>query len=161
MPAEGSESFDSLAAIFEGEGIPPETEVTGSDLTLGGSPDGASAAAISRALEAAGFDLTGVEISVLPITGMDAALLVLDATDEAESLAAGGDGGEAFVKALLAAPEIKEASITQLVMTYRGADEQGPYVATSTISIATIEAALASGTNIGDQLKVQIDRSTA
>jgi hypothetical protein len=155
---DASEPEALVAAIRDAEGTPPETEATGSDLTLGGSPDAATAAAVTRHLEDAGFDLTGVEISVLPVSGLDGSLLVFDITDEAEGLLSSDDGGEAFVKTFLSAPEMTEASVNQLVLTYRGSDEQGSYVATVTIPIAKLEAALASGTNVGDQLRVQIDR---
>jgi hypothetical protein len=155
------ESFaelDLLTELFESEPIPFEAEATGSDFTLGGSPDSASAAAIVLGLEEAGFDLSDIEMSVLPISGMDASLLVLEVTDDVAALMSEDEESAALAGALLASPEIENASITELVTIYRGADEQGSFVMTFTISITALREAQASGTDVGDELLVQIER---
>ena len=159
---EGPFDFDEfLAAVVESEPVLLDNEAIGSDLILGGSPDTVSAAAITRGLEDAGVDLSGIEVSVLPITGRDASLVVFEVTNEDEVVISGegqSDDDDAFMKTLLAMPEVEEASITELVTIYRGVDDQGSFVVTFTVSISALEEALASGSEIGDDMLVQVER---
>jgi predicted small lipoprotein YifL len=155
---EGFAELDLLTELFESESIPFEAEVTGSDFILGGSPDSASAAAIVLGLEEAGFDLSDIDVSVLPISGMDASLLVLEVTDDVEALISEDEEGAALARALLASPEIEDASITEIVSMYRGTDELGSFVMTFTISITALREAQATGADVGDELLVQIER---
>lgn len=156
--------FDFEALLAEALGSEPiarPSEAVGSDLILGGTPDLVSAAAITQGLLDAGVDLTGIEVAVLPITGMDASLIVFEVSDEAITLGEeGSDDDDPMMKALLAMPQIEEASITEVVTVYRGADDQGSFVFTFTVSIGALEQALASGSEIGDDMLVQIERSS-
>jgi hypothetical protein len=154
--------FDELlAAALENEPLPLDSGAIGSDLILGGSPDSVSAATITQGLEDAGFDLVGIEVSVWPITGMDASLIVMEVRDEAITVGDDeSDDDDAFMKTLLAMPEIEEASVAEIVTVYRGVDDQGSFVFTVTMPISALEQALASGSEIEDDMLVQIERSS-
>ena len=152
-----------IAAIFDGESDHPDIEAPEWDLPLGGSPDLGAAAAITLGLEAAGADLTDLELSVLPLTGMNASLLVLELTSELEVVASDpepGDDDNAVLETLLAMPEISETSITDLVFIFRGEDEEGPFVLTLTASISDLQAALASGAGLGDKWLIQLEQGS-
>ncbi len=139
----------------------PQAPTEGPDVYLGGSPDVYAAAAISLGLGEAGVDLTGITLSVLPITGIDASLLVMELGDED---AIGGlltpEAGADITGALLALPEIETASITELVMVYRGVDEEGPFALTFAVSIDALREAYQTGADLGDALLVQVDRGS-
>jgi hypothetical protein len=161
-PLLSDDMFAELDAIFEngadlGEPIdvPPESLQS----RIGCCPDEYTAAAITLGLEQAGVDLTGIEVAVLPVTGGDTSLLVLEVGDD--SVAPGlltETAGSDMSAALLALPEIEGASITQLVLVYRGTDEEGSFVMTFVVPIDALRDAYASGGDVGDALRVQIDR---
>lgn len=158
-------AYDELAALeaaLEGSedvnGV-PSVPTEGTDAYLGGSPDAYSAAAITLGLEEAGVELTGITLSVLPIGGMDASLLVLEVGDAYFdpgflTEAKGAD----ITGALLALPEIGTASIAELVTIYRGVDEEGPFSMTFAVSIDALREASVTGGELGDALVVQVDR---
>jgi hypothetical protein len=133
----------------------------GPGVYLGGSPDDYAAAVLTSGLEEAGVDLTGITLHVLPVTGVGASLLVLEVGDAyAESSLLTGEEGEDITGALLALPELEAAAITELVVVYRGVDEEGPFTMTFVVSIDALERAYATAGDLGDDLLVQVDRGS-
>lgn len=154
----------ALNAVFESadgvEELPP-IPAEGVDAYLGGSPDGVAAAAITLGLEQAGIDLSGITLSVLPITGADASLLVMELGEGYldSGLPTEAEGSE-ITGALLALPEIESAAITELVTVYRGVDEEGPFTLTFVVPMDALRDAYESGGALGDALLVQVDRGS-
>ena len=119
-------------------------------------------AALTLDLEHAGVTLTGITLSVLPVTGTDASLLVMEVDDD--SFAAGlpteEEGGD-LTTALLASPQLEAASITELVTVYRSEDEEGPFTMTFAVTIDAMRQAAATGESLGDAVAVQVDRGSS
>lgn len=131
------------------------------DAYLGGTPDVFAATLITRGLEEAGIDLTGITISVLPITGLEASLLVMEVGDEyvASGLPSESDGSD-ITGALLGLPQIESAAIAELVTVYRGVDEDGPFAMTFAVSMDDLRDTYAVGSDLGEALLVQVDRGS-
>lgn len=153
------DELDVLTAILEDNGEHRDIPAEGSDLTLGGSPDRSSAVAIVKGLEDAGVALDGITVSVLPISGMKASLLVMEVSDEyVETALPAGDEGNDITETLLAMPEIESASIAEVVTIYRGEDEIGAFTMTFTVSVEDLRQVYESGGELGDELLVQLER---
>ena len=159
------EAIDALKAALEdsagSEDVPP-LPPDSLDAYLGTSPDAYAARVISLGLEEAGVDLTGITLSVLPVTGVDASLLVLEIGDEyVGSGLLSETAGADITGALLTLPELDTASVSELVIVYRGVDEQGPFTMTFAVSINALRDAYAAGGEaLGDALHVQVDRGS-
>ena len=97
---------------------------------LGGPADESVSRALIATATTAAIDLTGVEITVWPVTGTGESLLIIE-FDEAASAYADDEaqGGDLFA-VLLASPLIDDRSITRVVIRMHGTDEQGPYIFT-------------------------------
>jgi hypothetical protein len=157
----GLDAEEVFTMLVEGDGGDSEASPEGSDLMLGGSPDTSAAAGIVSGLEDAGVDLTGATVSVLPVSGMAVSLLVLELSDEyLETALPGPDEDDDMTGALLSLPEIESASIVEVVTIYRGEDEVGPFTMTFTVSVDDMRQAYESGSDLGDQLQVQLERAS-
>lgn len=155
------EQDDILEGILEGDLEPLDVAAEGPDLTLGGSPDTSVAAAIAKGLEDAGVVLDGITVSVLPISGMVASLLVLEVGDEyLETALLGEDEGNDMTGVLLAMPEMESASVAEVVTIYRGEDEIGPFTMTFTVSVEALRQAYESGSELGDEMLVELERAS-
>jgi len=155
-------TYEELMADGDvGANEPPPLPSDGVDAYLGGSPDLYSATAIKLGLEAAGVDLTGVAIHVLPVLGQGAALLVLEVDDAyVETSLLGQEEGADIAGVLLGLPEVEAAAIAELVTIYRSVDEQGPFTMTFVVSMDALEEAYATGGDLGNALLVQVDRAS-
>lgn len=107
-------------------------------------------------LSAADLDLTGLDLTVYP-TGISEALLFVATDDKSDALSAEG-WAEQFVKALVASQVISDFDVKRLAFQYGGSDEQGPFVATLTILLSDLSAAVSSGGNVFDHAAVQMER---
>lgn len=156
-----SDQIAALLARLEAEDSTDSPPVPTDALNayLGGTPDAYAATAIALGLQDAGVELGDIALSVLPIGGIEASLLVLEIGDE--YLGSGllsEAAGASITDALLTLPEIETAAITQLVTLYRGTDEEGPFTMTFLVSIDALRQAHATGGDVGDSLLVQVDR---
>lgn len=151
---------DILATILEGD-LGPLEIAEGPDLTVGGSPNTSAAAAIAKGLEEAGVALDGITLSVLPVSGMVASLLVLEVGDEyLEEALIGTEEGSDMTGVLLALPEMESASVAEVVTIYRGEDEIGPFTMTFTVSVEALRQAYESDSELGDELVVELERAS-
>jgi hypothetical protein len=165
-PETAVDGIDAVLAAFDSpagdDGDLPPLPTEGVDAFLGGSPDAYATAALTLDLEHAGVTLTGITLSVLPVTGTDASLLVMEVDDD--SFAAGlpteEEGGD-LTTALLASPQLEAASITELVTVYRSEDEEGPFTMTFAVTIDALRQAAATGESLGDAVAVQVDRGSS
>ena len=131
------------------EGTPPTQTFIGVDAVLGAGPDPTMGAALTAAGSTTGLDLTGVSISVWPITGTANSLLVIHFGPEAVVFSApDGDPASALFNALLASPLIDDQSVTQLVIRIVGTDDEGPYTFLMTTSVAAMRNSLATGDDL-------------
>jgi len=139
--ANKSDADDSLASLLR-DAAPslPDELPPGYDTTLGGTPYYAAAAKIRESLESSGIPLQGIEIHVLPISGTDASLLVFetDLTAVATDESAVPDDATPALTALLESDVVKTANVARVVLNFRAADEQGPFVLTITMPLATL-----------------------
>jgi hypothetical protein len=110
---------------------------------LDGAPDLDAADEIAAGLKAAGLDLTGVHLYVLPITGFDGSLLILR-VDQPATSSDGKADPEPILKYLVDSPAMKAAKVVRLALIFSGTDEQGPFVATVSLPISAL-AAVGSG----------------
>ena len=148
--AAGSDDFFALSAMVA---TAPAAPLVGVDALLGGPSDESVSRALIATATNAAVDLTGVDITVWPVTGTGESLLVIE-FDEAASAYADDEaqGGDLFA-VLLASPLIDDRSITRVVIRMRGTDEQGPYIFTFTAPTAAMRQNLATGASIPeDQL---------
>ena len=116
---------DALALFNAIKPIAPEQTGNPADDLLGGTPNVLAAEAIAQALAAAGFNLQGITIHVLPVTGTDESLLVLSVhEDQGPSI---GDDPDPFISALLDAVDAQPVNVPRMAIHYFGTDDQGPY----------------------------------
>lgn len=120
-----------------------------------GSSDPDAAAAIQTSVGTA--DLPGSLFQVFDVLGTDDRLLVVT-LDQATVDAAGDEAGNTFLLAVLDSPAVGEHGITRFVFNYRGSDDAGEYVVTSTVSVQDALAAQAAGESITPYLTVQLTR---
>lgn len=137
----------------------PPAPLTGLDAVIAESPNDTLGAALTQSLRDAGVDLTGVTITVWPVSGTGTSLLML-AFDEAAQSYAAEDGGESadLLGTLMASPLIDAATITRVVVRYADADEQGPFVLVAVSTVEGMRASLAGG-DAGEVL-LSIERET-
>ena len=176
----GSPSSDGAAASTAEPNPPRSSEVQlfgaaqadasspsseGADV-LGG-PDRTAGAAAAKALSAAGFDLSGATVLVLPIAGRDESLLVVEYDVDAAPAAASSGPTEdslAGLEALVKDPTLQAAHVTRIVMLFRGTDEQGGFVLTMSLPMSAL-VGLASGalssTDAQSQLFFEMKREAA
>jgi hypothetical protein len=152
---------DALSVIdgFDWAAVPslPDAEVPPSS----GVPDDRAAAAITADIAGAGIDLTGVEFWVLPVSRSDERLLVIEISDAAFGLLE-DPSGESLFDAILDAPSVAEAGATRLVINYRGADAEGPFVLTSTVELDVLASAYAEARDLGEgEMLLQFSRNGA
>ena len=154
--ASGTDDFFDLSAIVA---TAPATPLVGVDALLGGPADESVSRALSATATDAAIDLTGVDITVWPVTGTGESLLVIEFAETAQAYADDeAQGGDLFA-VLLASPLIDDRSITRVVIRMRGTDEQGPYVFTFTAPTAAMRENLATGASIPeDELLMEIKR---
>lgn len=129
----------------------PAEPITGSDATLGGTPNRRAAAFVSEQIKAAGLSQTGLEVFVLPISGTHDELLVVDM--DAAAGAVYPTDPLPLLKALLTVQNLEIANVTRIAINYRGTDKDGPYVFTLTLPLSTA-AQLTSGAISQDQALV-------
>lgn len=145
--------FDAIPAA---ELDPPADPL---DLLLAGPPDDVAAQAVRADLDTTGLDLTGVEVWVWPVTGLDEPLLVVEVTDEAAGLAEVEGAADQLIIALLQSPAVEAAGTGRLALHYRGGDPEGTYVFTYTAEIDVLQAALDSGAGLsGEEGLIQLTR---
>jgi hypothetical protein len=128
--------------------IPPSEAATGVDALLGGAPDDSVSRALIAAIEEEAIDLTGVTITVWPVSGTGESLLIVEFDETAGVFAEDDTIGSLMISTLVSHPLIDDQAITRLVMKIAGTDEQGPYVFTFTASIEAIRASIVSGASI-------------
>lgn len=154
--AEGIPDFFDLSSI---EHIPPSTPLVGVDALLGGPADGSVSLALRATVTAAAIDLTGVEITVWPVTGTGESLLLVEFDETASAFADTEGPGDDLFAILLASPLVDDRSITRVVIRMRGTDDQGPYIFTFTAPTAAMRENLATGAAIPpEQLLMQLER---
>jgi hypothetical protein len=142
--------LDILAGMdFSGPGSP---DGTGSI----GSPDYATAAALTADLAAAGVDLTGITLWVLPVVGTADRLLVVEITDAATGL--DDDGSEGPLVAIVEAPSLEGSGISRLVVNYHGTDARGDFVLTTTVPMDAFIAAITQSADIEGIFELQLTR---
>jgi hypothetical protein len=166
-PAAAADSQDKEeAGIFAGFGdaggeqlvVPP-----GTNTLLGGTPYYATAAQIKDSLTSNGISLDGLDIYLLPISGTDGSLLVIQGDANA---ATGDDAGipddaTPILTALLNSDAVKAAKITRVAMNFLSEDEQGPLVLTITMPVETLNKLLTetlSDEEAAANLKIGIER---
>jgi len=128
--------------------IPPSEAATGVDALLGGAPDDSVSRALIAAVEEEAIDLTGVTITVWPVSATGESLLIVEFDETAGVFAEDDTIGSLMISTLVSHPLIDDQAITRLVMKIAGTDEQGPYVFTFTASIEAIRASIVSGASI-------------
>jgi hypothetical protein len=142
--------LDILAGMdFSGPGSP---DGTGSI----GSPDYATASAITADLVAAGVDLTGITLWVLPVVGTADRLLVVEITDAATGLE--DDASDGVLGALAEAPSLDGSRIARLVINYHGADARGDFVLTTTVPMEAFIAFVTEGADPEGLFELQLTR---
>ena len=133
-----------------------------------GAMDAATAAAISDAETATGFNLTGAEFYVFAVIGSQAEqLLVLDIdTDKAQALTdafAAQDASRRFLQAIVNHPGVTRGRISRFVVNFNGSDKDGPYTIVVTAPIAILQAS-ARGEELtqeqNQQVLMQLKRGT-
>lgn len=156
--SETADFFDLSAVVA----TPPAAPLVGVDALLGGPADESVSRALIATATTAAVDLTGVEITVWPVTGTGESLLIIE-FDEAASAYADDQGqGVDLFAVLLASPLIDDRSITRVVIRMHGTDEQGPYIFTFTAPTAAMRENLATGAAIPeDQLLMELKREGA
>ncbi len=107
-------------------------------------------------LAAAGYDLTGLRITVYPASS--APSFILMETDDSTALINAEDGGEAFVVTLLDSPVVAAAGTEQLVLRHSGNDDEGPFVITFMVPLESLRAAAAGSEDIAESVSVQVER---
>jgi hypothetical protein len=148
-------TFELIASL---EPIVPDPAATTADELLGGRPDRALAEALSGEISTAGVDLTGVELWVLPVTGTEGKLLVLEILDSAVGLV-DDPGGDSVLDALVAAPSLDGSGITRIVMNYHGSDADGEFTLSATVDLASLIVGVTEGTDVGDAMELQFSRN--
>jgi len=122
----------------------------GADALLGGTPNRPAAAEVTAALKGAGFDLRGVEVLVLPLTGLNQSLLVAE-FDEAKGASLPADPTKLLV-ALAKAPAVKAANVTRVAFDVRGSDSKGPYLLTLSLPMTAVDGLMKSNGSAGSAL---------
>ncbi len=137
--------------------IPPPTAEPGSaDELLGGTPNYEAAAALSQSLEAIGVPADAMTVYVLPISGTDGSLLVLDLDSDNEAAANMSDQvGQNLLPTLATDPEIEKANITRISMNIHSTDEQGPLTLVVTLPMDTL-VGYVNGTVTDDQMALAV-----
>lgn len=122
---------------------------------LPGDDDIATEALVGELTEA-GYDLTGMRVTVYPAGS--APSFMLFETDDSSALVNADDGGDAFVMALLESPVLADSGVEQLVMQHSGTDDEGPFVITFLIPLDELRSAADGTTDISESIAVQVDR---
>jgi len=130
------ESFLDLQPI-----APPEAK-TGSDATLGGTPNRRAATFVNQQIKAAGLTQKGLEAFVLPVSGSFDELLIVEM--DAAAGAVFPDDPLPLLKTLITVQGLEIANVTRIVINYRATDKDGPYVLTITMPLS-IASQLVSG----------------
>lgn len=143
------------AAIAEAEATDP------SEIRSG--PDPIASDAIAAELDAAGIDLTGVRVSVWPLTGDGRTLLILNVTDDTALLAESAGPAEsapveAVLRALVDGTAARDAEIARFAIRYTGDVEGDPVEVVWTLAMSDIEEGLRTGVPIADRSLVQVTR---
>lgn len=134
----------------------------GEESVLGGTPYYAAADAIEQTLQDAGIPLDGIGVYVLPVSGTETSLLVLQ-TD----IGASSSEEEApeditpALSALIDSEAVQSANISRVVLNLVGEDEQGPVVVTITMPLETLPAMLEgtlSEEETAAQLRIGVQR---
>lgn len=141
--AESAEATDKpvdLAAFLDfesdGESRAPADVPADASVLLGGSPNYVATGVLTTALADAAIDVTGMEVLVWPVSGTSDVLLILEFDDSAAELAETDLSSDALGEILFSHPVIEEASVTRVVIRYRGSDEEGPFMLTFTAPLA-------------------------
>lgn len=151
---------DLLATPFEEATEEPET-VEDPDGLLGGAPDDIAVSMIRTRLEAAGVDMSGITVSVLPVSGMDGSLLLFEVGDEyLESALITDEEGEDMTAELLTLAEIETARVAKVVTVYRRVDEGGSFSMSFAVSLDAFREAHETNGDLGGELRVQLDRGS-
>jgi hypothetical protein len=99
--------------------------------TLGGAADWEAEAEISSALAAAGFQ---AGVFVLPISGTDDWLLIIEVDDDAITpLFEDPTLSDAVSRAIANSTAVQEGRISRLAINWYSLDEEGPFVLTTTM----------------------------
>jgi len=130
------------------EPAPPAEPATGVDALLGGAPDDSVSRALIAAIEEEAIDLTGVTITVWPVSATGESLLIVEFDETATGFAEDDTIASLMISTLVSHPLIDDQAITRFVMKIAGTDEQGPYVFTFTASMEAMRASIVSGGSI-------------
>jgi hypothetical protein len=136
---------------------PAQRSSSPANALLGGTPNRRAAALVRDQLKAAGLDLPGLEVYVLPVAGTHDELLVV----EIEAAAGGGPAGTAnqdptpLFKALATLETSEIANVKSVVFNLHGEDAGKPAVFTVVMPMAVIADA-ARGATTSDELLRQL-----
>lgn len=104
---------------------------------------------------------------MLPVTGLDQSLLVIDYDFKAGMPASSSPAATdslAALKTLVTDPALHAANVTRLVMIFQSTDQKGPFVLTASLPMSAL-AGLADGTlsskDVEGQLLLQVKREGA
>jgi hypothetical protein len=147
----GLPDFDDITPIAP-DPVAPDSP----DALLGSTPDYRAAAALTRTLEGAGMPPGAFAVYVLPISGTDSSLLVLEVDDQNPDV--DGISEEVLTgmfSALVEAPETSNANVVRLALNYQTTDEQGPATVVLTLPI-DIVAGYLDGTVSDEQFSQNV-----
>jgi hypothetical protein len=129
------------------------------DGVLGGRPDREAAAEVVNALRSAGIDLKGIEVFVLPASGLNQSLLVAE-IDQAKGATLPKDPMK-MLSTLAGSSAVSKANITRVSFDFHGRDSKGAYVLTMSLPMGTVDALAKGSLSSADaqsQMLVQLTR---
>ncbi|MGH2712098.1 MAG: hypothetical protein ACRDH9_12965 [Actinomycetota bacterium] len=141
------------SAIAEAQPVPQSED--------GPISDSIAADAIAAELQAAGIDMTGIRVSVWPLTGDGRTFLVLNLTEETPLISGAEQGaGDAFEDALFSTlvngRAAREAGVARFAFRFTGQVEQDPVEVVFAVTMEDIEESLRTGADPFERALVQI-----
>lgn len=143
------------SAISRAQPVPPSQS--------GPMSDTIAADAIAAELQAAGIDMTGVRVSVWPLTGDGRTFLVLNVTEETPLFSGSEEGAGANLEdtlfsALVNGRAVREARVGRFAFRFTGQVEQEPLEVVFAVTMEDIEESVRTGADPFDRALVQIKR---
>ena len=147
-------SEEELAsAIAEAQPVPP---------SQGPISDSIAADAIAAELQAAGIDMTGIRVSVWPLTGDGRTLLVLNLTEETPLFSGAEQGAsdtfeDSLYSTLVNGSAVRAAGVARFAFRFTGQVEQDPVEVVFAVTIEDIEESMRTGADPFERALVQIE----
>ena len=118
--------------------------------------DSLTTARLTSELTGAGFDLTGMDVTVY-WPGAAPGIVVVT-TDDAAPLINDDAAGEGLLTSLTASSALDDAGVDRLLMQHSTSDDQGPLLITMTVLLSDLAESAATGSDVSDIFAVQAER---